>query len=201
MRASHTDVEQVERILSAVDPRLQKALRAELRNSGPTPRFAADRHWVLAGHRAAGKSRLLPLVAAALRRAPVELDVRISEGFARPLREWIRSDEPSFRRAERDAFLALPPRQLVAVGGGFLSLHPELLAGHEVILVPVTFETYRERLLADESRPRLLPALSVEDELRELFDRRETLHQQTPTRSLAELLRMLLSKAGERGEG
>ncbi len=39
------------------------------------------------------------------------------------------------------------------------------------LLVPVTFETYRERLLADTTRPRLRPGMSLEEELASVYHR------------------------------
>ncbi len=70
-------------------------------------------------------------------------------------------------------FASLPPDRVIAAGGGFLSLHGDLLEGTHAVLVPVTFETYRERLLEDRTRPRLRPEVPLEEELRGIFDERE----------------------------
>ncbi len=178
-------------VFERVDPRLAEALRAELerRRGEPGPPLPGpDAQLVLAGHRAAGKSWLLPLVARQLRRPAVDLDDRISRLKGRSLREWVRTDEPGFRAAEREVFSQLAPGQVVAVGGGFLSLHAPLLAGHFTALVPISFETYRDRLSADTRRPRLRPELTLEQELREVFTAREALHAQVPTHSLVDLV-------------
>jgi shikimate kinase len=132
---------------------------------------------VLAGHRAAGKSRLLHKVGEALGRPCVDLDRELERRAGRSLREWVQNDEPGFRAAEREVFRSLPRGGVVAVGGGFLAAHREVLAGCVTVLVPVSFETYRERLLADVTRPRLRPHLSHEEELREVFEEREALHR------------------------
>lgn len=167
------------RFLTDLDPRLQPALRDEyLRRRGeavePLPRGVTV---VLAGHRAAGKSRLLKAVGEALGRACVDLDGELEHRAGRFLREWVQNDEPGFRAAERETFLSLPAGRVVAVGGGFLASHREALSGCVVVLVPVSFETYRERLRADVTRPRLRPHLSLEDEVREVYLEREELHR------------------------
>lgn len=165
-------------LLDEVDPRLQPVLRAEWnrRRSELTEGLPCDVTVVLAGHRSAGKSRLLPLVSKALGRSAVDLDSELEHRHGRPLREWFASDERDFRIAERDTFRSLPSGLVVAVGGGFLSHHPEALRGCVVVEVPITFETYAERLRADTSRPRLRPELSIEEELREVYSEREFKH-------------------------
>ena len=60
-----------------------------------------------------------------------------------------------------------------------------------MVLVPVRFETYRERLMLDRTRPRLRPELSLEEELRVVFESREQLHAQVPTIPLGVALRVL----------
>jgi shikimate kinase len=186
----------VERILQAVDPRLVGALREELRQPGAGAGPAPGQTVVLAGHRAAGKTRLLPLVGALLGRPGVDLDAELERRSGRPLRSWVAEDPQSFRRAERATFLEMPPGGLVAVGGGFLSHHPEALAGCFTLLVPISFETYRERLLADSSRPRLRPDVTLEEEIASLFHQREALHARVPTVSLAGFLRAFMSPGG-----
>jgi shikimate kinase len=166
-------------LLDALDLRLQPALRAEYARRRDEPGDGVPRGVtvVLAGHRAAGKSTLLPLVAQRLARAGVDLDRELERLSGRALREWVEVDLPGFRQAERDVFTRLAPGSVVAVGGGFLSLHADLLRGALVVLVPISFETYAERLRADATRPRLRPELSLEQELREVYEEREARHR------------------------
>jgi shikimate kinase len=131
----------------------------------------------LVGHRAAGKSTVLPEVARRLSRIGIDLDLEIERRYARSIRRWVAEDEVGFRRAEREAFLSLPPNLVVAVGGGFLFHHADVLRDVVAVLVPVTFETFRERLLADSTRPRLKPRLSLEEELLALWEEREAHHR------------------------
>jgi shikimate kinase len=185
------------RFLEDIDPRLKDELRATYaRRRGeavdPLPRGVTV---VLAGHRGAGKSTLVRKVGEALGRPWVDLDGELERRSGRLLREWVQSDERSFRAAERQAFLELPPGRVVAVGGGFLACHREVLSGSLVVLVPVSFETYRERLLADRARPRLRPELSLEEELREVWAEREELHRAARPLSLVDFVLRL-----ERGE-
>jgi shikimate kinase len=175
-------------LFEGLDPRLAPALRDEFqRRQGelvePLPRGVTV---VLAGHRAAGKTRLLPKVARLLGREAFELDEVLARGAGRPLKEWLAEDEPGFRRAEVETFRSLPPGGVVAVGGGFLSLHPRALRGAVVVLVPVSFETYGERLRRDRSRPRLRPHLTLEEELEQVYAEREALHRATPTLSMVD---------------
>lgn len=175
----------LETAFQLIDPGLAPKLRRAL--SGAARRPPPDR-LVLAGHRAAGKSSLLPIIATALGRQPVDLDAHLAKTARRSLATWIVEDEASFRSAEREAFAQLDPHAVIAVGGGFLALHAELLQDRTVVLVPISFETYRERLLADSTRPRLRPALSLEEELQVVFEEREALHRRVPTMPLVELL-------------
>ncbi len=175
-----------------VDPRLRGALEAEaLRRQGePGEGLPRGATVVLAGHRAAGKSTLLPHVSALLGRPAVDLDAHLEALHGRSLRVWVRDDEPGFRAAERAAFLALPAGAVVAVGGGFLAHHPDALLGCVTALVPVTFETYVERLSANDARPRLRPALPLARELDEVWREREALHRRARTCSLVDLCLM-----------
>ena len=182
----------VQQILDAVDPRLAPSLRAELAQPGPASLPAPTQTLALAGHRAAGKSRLLPLVSELTGRPGVDLDAELARRHARPLRSWVSEDVAGFRAAERSAFTQLPPGSLVALGGGFLSHHAELLAGTFTVLVPVSLETYRERLLQDRERPRLRPELPLEEEISRIHAERERLHAQVPTVPLVQLLRACL---------
>ncbi len=158
-------------------------------------------HIVLVGHRSAGKSRLLKVLAPWMGRKAVDLDEALEGRWKRSLREWVEKDEPSFRLAERECFGALAPRSLVAVGGGFLALHAPLLEGHRVVEVPMTFPTYRERLLADRTRPRLRPHLSLEEELVQIYREREEVHRRQGALTLAQLVRALASKGGSERRG
>lgn len=131
---------------------------------------------VLAGHRAAGKTTLLPKVASALGRSGIDLDQKLEREAGRSLISWITQDSAGFRRAERQAFASIPLGSVVAVGGGFLAHHPDALRGCLTVIVPISFETYVDRLLGDSSRPRLNPDLSLLDELREVYFDREQRH-------------------------
>ncbi|MGQ0508593.1 MAG: shikimate kinase [Myxococcaceae bacterium] len=186
----------IRKILERVDARV----RAQVRNEWGRRRrerlqepLSPNSLIVLAGHRSAGKSSLLPLVAQALDRPSVDLDKRIAEQHQRPLREWVLQDEPGFRRAERETFLSLTPTQVVAVGGGFLSLHPDLLTPHFTAIVPISFETYVERLSRDQKRPRLRPELSLDEELRLVYQEREAKHARGPGQPLWRLFQLMKS--------
>lgn len=171
-----------------VDPRLQAALREEFlrRASERLEGIPRGTTVVLVGHRAAGKSTLLPRVAALLGRGGVDLDRHLEARAGRSLREWVERDERSFRAAEREAYRALPRGGVVAVGGGFLAHHAEVLRGCLVVEVPVTFETYVERLSADTTRPRLRPELPLAEELREVYEERERRHRAARPLSLVD---------------
>jgi shikimate kinase len=144
---------------------------------------------VLVGHRAAGKTTLLPLLAQWMGRPGIDLDAEISARYDRPLREWVAQDEAGFRRAERATFEELPNAAVIAAGGGFLSSHGAALAGHLAVFVPISRETYRERLLADATRPRLRPDLSLPEEIERVYSERELEHAKVPSISLATFLR------------
>jgi shikimate kinase len=70
---------------------------------------------VLAGHRTAGKTRLLPVVGQLLGRPGLDLDIELERISARSLKTWVAEDPKTFRAAERQALLDLPPGSLVAV--------------------------------------------------------------------------------------
>jgi shikimate kinase len=175
-------------LLEQADPRLRDALSAEFtRRRGERldgiPRGVTV---VLAGHRAAGKTTLLPHVARALGREGLDLDTELARRSGRSLREWIVADERGFRDAERALFAELPRGLVVSVGGGFLSLHTSALKGCVVVEVPISFATYAERLHADTTRPRLRPELPVEEELSEVYAERTERHAAARPMSLVE---------------
>jgi shikimate kinase len=180
----------VEAIVASVDPRLVETVRRAVLESlaSPAEILNLGRRVVLVGHRAAGKSRLLPHVAQLLGRPAVDLDAALERDQGRSLREWVATNEAEFRQAERHFFQSRPDDEVQAAGGGFLSHHGDLLAPHLAVLVPVTFQTYRDRLLQDTTRPRLRPQLPLEQELEELYRERETLHAQVHTVSLSRFL-------------
>lgn len=188
----------IERILNAVDPRLAVGVRAEFSRRAPAEPPHAARTVVLGGHRAAGKSRLLPLVSALLGRPGVDLDLELERRTGRALREWVLTDTAGFRAAERELFLSLPPGSCVAVGGGYLSHHPETLASCYTLLVPISLETYRERLSQDTRRPRLRPELSLEEELTSVYAQRTALHDRLNTVAMGEFLRAMSTWSPER---
>ena len=181
----------IERILGAVDPRLSAHVREEYARAAPSLAPDGLRTVVIGGHRAAGKSRLLPLVSALLGRPGLDLDHELERRTGRSLREWVAADTEGFRAAERELFLSLPAGSCVAVGGGFLSNHPEALVACYTLLVPVTYETYRERLLHDTRRPRLRPGMSLEDELHAIYHQRTLLHSRVPTVGVGQFLRAM----------
>jgi shikimate kinase len=188
-RSAETRRQLLEQILGAIDPRLSPGLREALARPGATALPEPGQTVVIAGHRTAGKTRLLPLVGQLLGRAGMDLDVELERTTGRSLRTWVAEDPVSFRAAERRTLLEVAPGSLVAVGGGFLSHHPEALAGLFTLVVPVCFETYRERLLADTSRPRLRPGVSLEEEISTVFHEREALHARVPAVPLVDFLR------------
>lgn len=176
-------------VLALVDPRVRDRVHAEYL-AAPRAGKPLGPRVVLVGHRAAGKTTLLPVVAGLLGRRAVDLDAEIERALGQPIRDVFREDVRRFRAAEREVYRQLPAGTVVAAGGGFLALHADLLGEDTAVLVPVSFETYRDRLMADASRPRLRPELSVEEELRAVYDEREAIHQRLGPRvmSLAELL-------------
>lgn len=181
------------RILDAVDPALRAQVEADVRRlRGLVPPLSPGKRWVLAGHRAAGKTTLLPLIAQLAGRAAIDLDEEIESTAGRSIRALFAESPARFRQLEREVFAKTPSSALVAVGGGFLFHHRDALGADEVILVPVTFETYRQRLLRDRDRPRLRPELSVEDELKQLYDEREAVHRTVRALPLASALAALL---------
>ncbi len=187
----------VQSILEAVDPRLAPSLREELARPGPRPRPAPGQTVVLAGHRTAGKTRLLPLVGALLGRSGLDLDHELERRHGRSLRDWVAQAHDSFRQAERALFLELPRGSLVAVGGGFIAYHAETLLPCYTLLVPISFETYRERLLSDTTRPRLRPGMSLEEEIRSIYEQRSLLHASANPVGLADFLRAFVAPGSE----
>jgi hypothetical protein len=95
---------------------------------------------------------------------------------------------------EREQFQKAPAGTAIAAGGGFLALHADLLGEDTAVLVPVSFEKYRERLLQDATRPRLRPELSAEEEVRAVYEEREAIHRALADRVIG--LGELLAAAG-----
>ncbi len=183
----------VDLVLTSVDPRLSPGLCEALARPGPAPFPAPGQTVAIAGHRSAGKTRLLPLVGGLLGRQGLDLDHHLERTHGRPLRTWVAEAPAEFRAAERRALLELPPGGLVSLGGGFLSHHADALTGVFTLLVPISFDSYRERLLRDRTRPRLRPELSLEEELSAVFHEREALHARVPTVALVDFLRGCLT--------
>jgi shikimate kinase len=179
----------LKQVLDSVDHRLSSRLREALAQPGPTALPEPGQTVVIAGHRAAGKTRLLPLVGRLLGRPTLDLDAELERTSGRSLKTWVVEDPTAFRAAERQALLALPPGSLVSVGGGFLSHHPDALAGMFTLIVPVSFETYRDRLMSNTSRPRLRPGVPLLEEIASVFYEREALHARVPTVPLVDFLR------------
>lgn len=181
-------------LLDDVDPRLQPVLRAEWerRRGELVEGLPCDVTVVLAGHRAAGKTSMLPRVAKALGRPGVDLDAELERRHERSLKEWVESDERDFRHAEREAFRSLPSGLVVSVGGGFLSHHAELLRSCVTVEVPISFETYVERLSRDATRGRLRPELPLDQELREIYQEREYRHAAARPLSLIDFMLRLV---------
>lgn len=178
-------------MLEWIDQRLRDSLRAELerRRGERVEGLPRGVPVVLVGQRAAGKTTLLPHVARALRRVGIDLDDELARLSGRSIREWLTEDQRAFRAAERETFGALRTRAgVIAVGGGFLSHHADALHGCVVVEVPVSFDTYCERLRADESRPRLRPELSLREELREVYAERERRHAAARPMAFVEFL-------------
>ena len=148
-------------------------------------------HVVLVGHRGAGKSTWLEPVASRLNRKAFDLDPLIAEREGQSVRALFESSETRFRSAEREAFLSITEPAVIAAGGGFLSHHADLLEGHTPVLVPIDFATYRKRMLADTRRPRLMPQMSLEEEIAAVFAEREKLHAKIPTVELQTFLKGL----------
>lgn len=189
----------LERVLTVVDPRMHAMVREDYAQAKaaatPLP-LSKDQHVVLVGHRAAGKSRLLPILAEALGRPAVDLDQRVAATHGRDLREWVATDAVSFRNAERKTFTGIPLGHLIAAGGGFLAMNADLLARELPVLVPISFRTYRERLLADETRPRLRPELPLEEEIRTVYRARQFLHRDANVLPLGVFLAALDQRHG-----
>ncbi len=144
----------------------------------------------LVGHRAAGKSRLLPLVCQWTGLPGIDLDRLIEKRAGRSIGALFASDPQAFREAERLAFSSIRGPMIVATGGGFLSLHADLLREHTAVLVPITFEAYQSRLLADATRPRLRPQLSHAEEIAQVYAEREERHAAIDTLPLVDFLRL-----------
>lgn len=180
----------MQHLLDLIDPRLRPHLEAEWlrRRQERLEGLPRGVTVVLAGQRAAGKSTLLAPVATELGREGVDLDAWLERTHRRSIREWFVADERGFRDAERSGFRSLRPGLVVSVGGGFLSNHHSVLRDCVVVEVPVSFDTYCERLANDPMRPRLRPELSLQEELSEVYDERTRRHAEARPMSFVEFL-------------
>lgn len=166
---------------SAVDPRCRKDVRVQMLAATQPGQLPLHGHVAFIGQRAAGKSTLLRALAAASDRAAFDLDACIESQHGMGVAELFAQGEPAFRAAERNAFARLEAPSLVACGGGFASHHADLLVPpHVPVLVPVSWDTYCQRLRANMQRPRLLPHLTLDQELEQVFARRQFAHQMLP---------------------
>lgn len=161
---------------------------AEAKVAAPRRSDGLKGHVVLVGHRGAGKTTALRPLAERLGRPAVDLDALIAEREGTSIRELFARSEATFRAAERAAFLSVRGEAVISAGGGFLANHADLLDGHTPVLVPIDFETYRERLLRDRNRPRLRPELPLDEEIATVFAEREKLHARVKTVPLSALL-------------
>lgn len=177
-------------ILEMLDPVLVPGLLQRLhhfRQNPPQPR-PMQGNVVLVGHRAAGKSTILQHVAAFLGRPAVDLDRAMEHAAGAPVKTLFNAGEDGFRMLEREVFNVLSDGLVVAAGGGFLAHHGDTLMTHTAVLVPVSLRTYKERLVQDVTRPRLLPQLPLEEELERIHAERDAIHARVPTLELPELL-------------
>jgi shikimate kinase len=178
----------LESVLEKLDPRVRDEVRRSALATADDPPGLPSSQVVLVGQRASGKSVLLPLLAPRLRLPAFDLDREMEHRHGRRILEWFTADAAGFRQAEREIFLALPPSCVVAAGGGFLFHHADLLGSALAVWVPVSLETYRERMRADVERPRLRPDVSLEDELTTVFWERERSREGHVTWPLGRLL-------------
>ncbi|MBK7859841.1 MAG: shikimate kinase [Archangiaceae bacterium] len=179
----------IQTVLCVLDPRLRGQFLRELSDEGSPLRWRG--RLVLAGHRSAGKSALLPAFAAASGRPALDLDRQLEATYLAPILDWFPVDPGSFRAAERAGFEETPAHAAVAVGGGFLAHHADLLEDDTVVLVPLSLATYCERLQRDRSRPRLQPHRSLTEELAHTWHTREAEHRRFPTVPLGKAVRAL----------
>ncbi|MBI5494706.1 MAG: shikimate kinase [Deltaproteobacteria bacterium] len=179
-------------IADALDPRLRTAFLDDVQRAHRAPAPVLADRVVLVGHRAAGKTRLLPVLARLAGRDGVDLDARVEQDTGRTVRALFREGEPVFRAHEARVFRAITDPVVVAAGGGFFFHHAALLSSCTAVLVPVTFETYRERLLSDAERPRLRPQLTLEEEVRAVHAEREAVFARATTVPLASWVASLL---------
>src|SRR5690349_13997311 len=87
----------VENVVRAIDPRLSASVREAIARPGPVAQVSEGQTLVIAGHRAAGKTRLLPLVSALTGRPGLDLDAELEKRSGRRLRTWVVEDPRGFR--------------------------------------------------------------------------------------------------------
>ncbi len=178
-------------VAELVEPRARAQFLSDVARFAAQPKPALTGHVVLVGHRGAGKTRLLAPLAPWLKRRAVDLDEEIARHSGHDSAVDVREVPARFRLLERQAFATVEGTALIAAGGGFLFHHADLLARHTAVLVPLCLETFRERMRADKTRPRLKPELSLDDEIEFIFAEREPIHRAAPTIPLAQLVAAL----------
>jgi shikimate kinase len=178
-------------VAELVEPRARAQFSSDVARYKTQPKAELTGHVVLVGHRGAGKSRLLKPLAGWMKRPGVDLDEAIARRTGATVRSTFERSPAEFRRLERQAFCAVEDPALIAAGGGFLFHHADLLASHTAVLVPLSLETFRERMRADRARPRLKPELSLDDEIEFIFAEREPVHREARTIPLAQLVAAL----------
>lgn len=152
-----------------------------------TPRALRDAHLVLLGLPGAGKSTVGPLVAEALGRAFVDLDLEIERRERRSITEIIASrGEGAFRALERACsadLLATGHSPIVlAPGGGWVedAENRALLAARCVAVYLRVSPTVAVARMGTETEARpLLAGGDPEKKLRELLARRDPLYMQS----------------------
>ncbi len=151
-----------------------------------SPRALGARHLVLLGLPGAGKSTIGPLVARALGRRFVDLDVAIEQREGRPVRElFARAGEAAFRTAERaltaELLAAGRPPLVLAPGGGWIEdpANRGWLGGAAcAVYLRVSVTVALTRMgTATEDRP-LLAGADPAEKLAELLARREPFYLQ-----------------------
>ena len=139
------------------------------------------RHITLIGMMGSGKSTVAPLVAAALKRPVIEVDVLIEKHEGMPIGEiFIAKGEAHFRKVEGEfiaRIIALPPA-VISLGGGAFQWEAtrDLLLAHTVVFyLSATHEVLAARLQSGVAvRPLLnTPGINLQETVRDLLVLRE----------------------------